>query len=224
MIILEGATKFVKQDRKIKRTVLSSVTLTIPSNRRIALLGPSREDNKLLIEVISGIVLLNAGHIHRRAQVSFPVGVLRGVEIKLPVRVNVAHVARIYGIDADQTIEFVRHLLDIGDSFDRPYQELSGAAKKAVAQVVGLSLPFDAYVLADDTIGLDKDFREKCLALFEARSRTSGMIIPTQRPRFAREHCDMAMVLDRGKLALFDNVDEGLEFAKSWLPPGPHKR
>src|SRR4051812_8007156 len=115
MIILDGVTKAASEDAK-KRAVLTAVRVSLPSNSRIALLGPRAEDKRIFINLLAGIVLPDSGRIIRNARVSFPAGHTSGFTYELPVRVNVAHVARLYGADVEQVVDFVAKISKLGDA------------------------------------------------------------------------------------------------------------
>src|SRR4051794_21255813 len=100
MIILDGVTK-TAGDGRDKRTILKTTQASLPSNRRIALLGPRPEDKRIFINVLAGIALPDTGRVIRNARVSFPVGHAGGFTPQFSVRLNVAHVARLYGAEVE---------------------------------------------------------------------------------------------------------------------------
>ncbi len=192
------------------RTVLFPTSLAIPSDRRIAFFADPAEDRRMFIDLIGGLVLPSAGRIVRRVSVSFPVGHLGSFEPRLAVKNNIAHLARLYGADVQMTVDFVESLAGLGEAFNKPFGMLSSLEKKTLGRIVAYSIPFDLYLLTDDAVFGKKKLEDISARLFEARSRTAGMIIPTRNMRFAREHCDMGLVLDHGKLRLFDDVEQAL--------------
>ena len=210
MIVLEDVTKTVRiHDRR--KNVLSAVNIEIPSDRRIALFGP-HADIYILIELLGGVRKPTAGRIARFAEVSFPVGVLPGLSGDLSVRTNVAHIARLYGTNVRRTLNLVEMVMDIGPRFDRPHSELDRIIRGQFAEIVSLCLPFDTYLLANDKLVRrcraaiahenDPDLEARIAVLFNTRFRNAGMIIPTTDVDFARQYCDMALVIDEGRLAL----------------------
>jgi capsular polysaccharide transport system ATP-binding protein len=215
MIILHEVTKLVAS-----RPVLSSASIKIPSDRRIALVGGSDREKDILIGILAGGVMPSSGRVERRAEVSFPVGSLPGFSKEFSVRVNVAHVARLYGANVRQTVDIVETAFNSGAAFDKRYEQLSRDLRKPLAQIVAFALPFDVYALTDDRFQPPAakpqrhqrggDHSAACFALFKARLRTSGMIIPTNDTEFIREYCDAAMLLDRGRLRLFDDPNEAV--------------
>jgi capsular polysaccharide transport system ATP-binding protein len=213
MIILDQLTTSIGPFFK-RRQVLSSVTIQIPTDRRIALVSQPEEDKKRLIELLAGVAKPTSGTITRLAEVSFPVGQLPGFTRDHTIRLNVAHVARLYGSDVGATVDVVEQVMDMGRAFDKPYEDMPRRMRSTLAQAVAFALPFDLYLLTDDrlvpggTAGRRRGSAASTQILFEARAKTAGMIIPTRNAEYARDLCNMAMVLQNGALELFKDVDE----------------
>jgi capsular polysaccharide transport system ATP-binding protein len=214
MILLDQvtltATVRINVMRAEVRTVISSASLAIPSDRRIALLGPSDEDKKVLINLLGGVVLPRKGRILKKAKVSFPVGYLGGFTVDFSPRKNVAHLARLYDADVETVVDFVENTTVLGPAFDKPYKLLTGPQRRQLGRVVGYSIPFDVYVLTEEIVNGRNKENDISYHLFQARSRTAGMIIPTQNPKFAREHCEMGLVLNDGDLRFFDSIENAI--------------
>lgn len=209
MIVFERATITVKVFKKT-RMVLRQTDLVIPTDRQIALLGGSEEDKRLLINVLGGVFVPNSGRIVRKAKVSFPVGHTGGFEPELSVRANIAHLARLYDADVDTIVDFVDSVANLGPALSKAYGLLPVETRRHLGRIVAYSIPFDTYVLADGNIGGKRRHQDLSYGLFEARARTSGMIIPIRSAQFALEHCGMGLVLNQEELKLYDNVEEAL--------------
>ena len=214
MIILDQLTKAVGPLFQ-RRHILLSVTIQIPTHQRIALLSQTEGDNKAFVGLLAGLAKPTSGTITRLAEVSFPVGQLPGFARDHTVRLNVAHAARLYGAEVAHTIDVVEQVMDMGKAFDRPYADMPAKLRRGLAEAVAFALPFDLYLLTDDALGRSGGKAQRrrrgaasTQALFEARAKTSGMIIPTRDVEYAREICDMALVLQNGTLQLFKDVDE----------------
>lgn len=215
MIIFDRLTKTVGSKK-----VLSSVSIQIPTDRRIALVGGEEADKQIVLEILAGTAMPTVGRINRAAHVSFPVGRLPGFSSDLTVRLNVAHVARLYGANIRQTVRIVEKALRIGPVFDKPYAEVPKNMRRPLAQIVAFTLPFDAYILLDDKFrpppkerpeGEQIDHPTVCFEMFRRRLRTSGMIIPTQNVNFAQEYCELGLVLRDGRLELFEDIGEAFD-------------
>lgn len=217
MIIFDRVDKVLGSGAR-RRDILADVSLRIPSNRRIAVLGPSVKDKRVFMKLLAGIEFPNSGTIVRNARVSFPVGKVGGFSRDLSVRGNVAHVARLYGANVDEVVEFVRKVLRLGPAYDRPYSEMPARKRQEFSQVLAYSIPFDVYLLGEDVVGMGKR-REtsEVFALFEARARTSGMIVATNNASFITEFCELALVIHDGRV-LFTKDVQGAIAAVAKIP------
>jgi capsular polysaccharide transport system ATP-binding protein len=219
MITLEKVTKRVQRAKPI----LLSVDFQIPTDRRIAVLGPAGPEKRGFMNLLAGTDMPESGRVVRHKSVSFPVGDLPGFIRELSVRINVAHVARLYGADVRWTVNTVEKVTKIGARFDRPYEQ-AAASRRELAYAVAFSLPFDVYVLADDKLAREwsrqqssKDGKGKgndIVALFGARMESAGMIIATDDVEFARKHCDLGLFLHGGELALTEDMSNPFDEAK----------
>lgn len=223
MIILDDVTKLAGVGAK-KRAVLTAAQLTLPSDQRIAVFSAQPEDKKVFIELMAGLVLPNAGRIIRKARISFPVGHLGGFTPELSVRNNVAHVARLHEADIDAVVDFVSAVTQLGKEFNRPYGELAAASKRSLSSILAFSIPFDVYLLRDDVVRSGKKSNKAVNALFEARAKTSGMIIASQNFAFVRKFCDMGLVLIGGQVRLFKNIERAISFAKESAVDKQHQQ
>jgi capsular polysaccharide transport system ATP-binding protein len=209
MIIFEHVTQFLGTHSG-RRTVLADASISIPSNRRIALLGTSDEDNKVVVDLLTGVLTPHAGHVGRRAKVSFPAGEIRPFAGELSVRSNVMHVARLYGVDVQDVVNFVERVADMGASFDRPYGALPRAVRRQLSQIVAYCLPFDVYVLNELGRGGTQSLTTVIEALFEARARSCGIIVPTRDIQLARRFCDAGLLLHGRQIFLFDELERAI--------------
>ncbi len=212
MIILEDVTKVIGTGAK-KRDVLTSVRARLPSGHRIAVLASRPEDRKVFIDLLSGVVLPTAGRIIRQARVGFPPGHLGGFAPDLSVHLNVSHVARLYGAEIEATVNFVAKISGLSENFGKPYRELSNTQRRHLSAILAFSIPFDVYLLSDQLVRAGgKGYSKEASALFQARAKTSGMIIASDEPAFVREFCDMGLVLNGGQIRLFPDIERAISF------------
>lgn len=197
------------------RKMLSSVALDIPTDRHVALLATLDEDKRIFIDLLAGLVLPSAGRIVRKARVSFPVGYLGGFLRDLPVRLNVAHVARLYGLDVDRTIDLVKRSLTIGEAFERPYKELPRNLIAPLGHAVSYAIPFDVYLHHREVTRLWKGATDTLLSLVAERTSSSGAIVAVRNERFACKFCDLALILHQGQAVLTDKVEQAFAIVEN---------
>jgi capsular polysaccharide transport system ATP-binding protein len=206
VIYFEGVTK-QQGDGPKPTLIVSGVTAAIPTDRHIALLTPSRLATKVFLDLLANITSPNQGRIERSAKISFPVGRLPGFSSALSVRMNIAYVARLYGADVRRVLSKVeRHKL-FGALLDVPFARLGKRQRIHLAAVLPFYIPFDFYVMPQlpPTLSTDK----VSARVFYKRMRRAGSILPVSARRRATHHCDMALLLVKGKLLAFETVSEG---------------
>lgn len=204
MIIFHNVSAATLDINRKTSVVLTSANLRIPSNRCIALVGPSEADKRAIVDLICGMKLPAQGRIIRKARVSFPVGSIPGVQPSWSLKLIVGHVARLYGQNEDEIVKFVQRICNRTRPFQSIFSDLTKPERRWFAQIVAFSIPFDTYILPSEEMTPD------CLALFEARARSSGMIVQVRNMKFAQAYCDSALLVEDGKLQLIRNAQDVL--------------
>lgn len=190
--------------------VIDGLTVDLPSDRRLAILGGQQSGKTTLIQLLAGLLTPSAGSIERHARLSFPAGYQRGFRMASTLGQNLTFAAKIYGADPDEVIGFVAEVTGLSAMVDRPLRDLSVQDRMNTSFALTYALPFDTYLFDNTfTVG-EPEFRAKCLAMFEARSRTSGVIVATKFARTAAQFCDCALVMLPGQATYYDNVADGV--------------
>ncbi|WP_353229046.1 ATP-binding cassette domain-containing protein [Novosphingobium sp.] len=211
MIQLHRVT-FTGQDG---HTLFDDVSLEMPSDRRVAVLGGKWSGKSTLVQMLCGLVKPSHGYVDRFARLSFPGGFLRGFRPAHTGRHNVMFAAKIYGADPDEVFEFVRHVSGLGDKIEIHMRLMTPQDRARLSYVLTYALPFDTY-LFDNSIGaIDPEFRARCEAMFEARTRTAGAIVATANVRVVRQHCDCGYVIRNKGLVFYNDVMEAISVFES---------
>lgn len=209
MIVLEDVTKIVMSGGR-PRKVLSSVTATIPTTRRIALLSTLDDDARVLIDVLAGKTLPTSGNMIKRARVSYPAGDISGFDLDMTIRSNVSYVAQLYGADVETTVSFVEHSARLGRAFDKRFRDLPRSARITLGRIVTYSIPFDLYLLNRDSTSRS-NLHGIATAILDARlAKSAGIIAAINIPRFVRQRCDMGLVLHNGQLMAVPDLEQAL--------------
>lgn len=193
--------------------IFSDVNLDIPTDRRVALLGHKNSGKSTLIGLLGGMMQPTSGRIDRRVRVSFPAGYQGGFRLSHTGRQNIFFAARVHGANEREVFDFVRAVTDLNGALEKPMRDLSLQTRIGLSYALTYALPFDAYVFDNivGPVGSDiPDFFHRCRAMFEARSRDSGLIISTRNASVAEQYCDCAVVIHERNLLYFDNVYDAI--------------
>ena len=204
MITFEGVSKGYRRPGG-ETVVARGISLSIP-RRPVALLGRNGAGKSTLLRMIAGVSRPDAGVIHCRGRVSWPVGFAGGFHPDLSGAENVLFAARAYGADTSALLDFVARFADIGAHFHRPVKTYSSGMRARVAFGLSMGMPFDIYLVDEITAVGDLAFREASDALLTARLETSGAVVVSHSLRQLERLCTSGMVLDGGRLTWHEDV------------------
>ena len=195
------------------RIVLFPTSLTIPTNCGVAILGRNGAGKSTLLRMIAGVEMPDHGKIVRTVSVSWPLGFGGGVNPNMTGRQNVRFIARINGKDEDEAIAFVDDFAELGPYMDERVETYSSGMKGRLNFGISLAIDFDFYLIDEGVGAGDRWFRDKAAAAFaERRRRSSGILMVSHDPNTIEQYCDIGMVLYRGQLVPFANLDEAVHF------------
>lgn len=217
MIELLNVTKSY-QTTKGKKYIFRDLSFSIPFGKNVAIIGRNGAGKSTMMRLLSGLDAPDSGKIITPDSISWPVGLTGGFQGSLTGRENVKFVARVYGADREgikEIISYVESFAEIGDYFDQPVKTYSSGMRGRVA--FGLSLAFDFdYYLVDEAMSVgDQKFKNKATEEFRRKVGKANIILVTHGMSQVKTLCDVVVVLDKGKLELFEDVDEGISYYKN---------
>jgi capsular polysaccharide transport system ATP-binding protein len=195
------------------RVILFPTSLTIPTDCGVAVLGRNGAGKSTLLRMIAGVERPDHGRIIRTVSVSWPLGFSGGMSTHMTGRQNVRFIARLNNADEEEVVAFVENFAELGPYMDEPVGTYSSGMFGRLSFGVSLAIDFD-YYLIDEGVGAgDQWFQEKCAAAFaERRRRSSGLLMVSHSGETIRQYCEVGMVLYRGHLVPFDDIDEAIRF------------
>ena len=209
MIRLENLTKiFYLRGRK--KVVARNVNVDLPTGKSVGLLGRNGAGKTTLLQMIAGTMDPTSGRILSNGTVSYPVGFAGSFHPDLTGAQNTRFVARIYGVDTEELIDFVEDFAELGKHFHLPFRSYSSGMRSRLSFGVSMGIPFDTYLVDEVTSVGDAAFKQKSSDLFRARMNDAGALFVSHSTSMIKELCDMAAVLENGQLTLYDDVDEAI--------------
>lgn len=219
MIRLQNVTKtyFLNGRRK---TVAEDITQVFPSGASVALLGRNGAGKSSLLRMISGEMQPTSGKIFSTGSISWPVGFAGSFHHDLTGIQNTRFVARIYGVDTDEMIDFVEDFAGLGDHFFLPFRTYSAGMRARLAFGVSMAIPFDTYLIDEVTAVGDANFRKKSNEVLHARLENAGALVVSHSMPTLQEICDAGAVLEGGRLVYYDRLDDAIAHHMSNMEHG----
>lgn len=192
------------------KVVADNINLTIPSGVSVALLGRNGAGKSTLMGMLGGTIKPDAGDIKVTGTISWPVGFAGGFHRDLTGAQNIRFVARIYGVDTESLLEYVRDFANLGPHFHAPVRSYSSGMRSRLAFGASIGIPFDTYLVDEVTAVGDANFKRKSRIVFNERMKTAGAVVVTHSMSQVRKLCNAGAVLENGQLTYFEDVEDAI--------------
>lgn len=214
MIRFENLTKsfWVNGHRQV---VIDNLDIELPTGKSLALLGRNGAGKSTLMQIIAGNLRPDSGRVVSDGTISWPIGFAGAFHNDLTGAQNTRFIARVYGVDTDALMAFVRDFAELGAHFTMPVRTYSSGMRSRLTFGLSMGVEFDTYLVDEVTGAGDAAFRAKSRALFRERIKTASAIMVNHNLGELRDYCDAAIVLERGKLQYFDDLDEAIDTHQS---------
>ena len=209
MIVIENLNKSfrTKSGRKV---VARNINAVFPSGKSVALLGRNGAGKSTLMDMIGGTTRPDSGRIRITGTMSWPVGFAGSFHRDMSGAQNTRFIARVYGVDSDELLDFVADFAELGPHFDLPVRHYSSGMKSRLAFGVSIGIPFDTYLVDEVTAVGDANFKRKSRLMFMDRMEQAGAIVVTHAMGQVRQMCNAGAVLENGTLTYYDDVEEAI--------------
>ena len=190
--------------------VIERLNLTLPTGRSLALLGGNGSGKSTLLQLIAGTLPPDTGRVWSDGSISWPVGFAGSFHRDLTGAQNTRFLARVYGADTDELMDFVQDFAEIGRHFHMPIRTYSSGMRSRLTFGISMGIPFDTYLVDEVTAVGDARFRRKSAAVFRERILKSSAILVNHNFDELRDYCDAAIVLHEGHLTFVSDLDEAV--------------
>ena len=209
MIELRNVTKYYRTPHG-RKVVLDDLTLTLPPGTKLGVLGRNGAGKSTLLSMIGGTTRPNRGEIRRHASISWPLGFGGTFHADLTGAQNVRFVARSYGRDTDELVEYVESFAELGEFMDMPLRSYSSGMKARLAFGMSMGIAFDWYLVDEITAVGDAAFKRKSLSFFKNRLRNAGLLMVSHSVTTIRAYCTSGLVLEKGRATYYDNIQAAI--------------
>ena len=211
MIKLQNLTKYYPS--KIGRQyIFKDVSFEIPSHHNIGILGSNGAGKSTLFRLLAGSEYPNRGQIITDLNLSWPVALMTGIHPQMTGRENTRFIGKINGIaDLEAYEKRVQDFAELGKKYDIPVKFYSSGMRPRLAFACSIAIDFDVYLIDEVTSVGDAKFRRKAKDALLTRSEDANVIMVSHEMDEIRQFCDSTIVLDKGELTFYNDLEQGIE-------------
>jgi capsular polysaccharide transport system ATP-binding protein len=189
--------------------VFRPTTITLPADRRIAILGGKSEGKTVLLQLLARTEKPDLGHIIAPLRLSPVVNSDRIFHPNLSGLENIRFYARRFGVDEGRLMSAMEGFYPLGRVLEKRVGTLALKDRRAMEVALAAAFAFECY-LVDDIGMLASDLAERAVEV--ASRRGAGVIFATGSPHFVRRFADCAVVIQDHTLFPFNRVEEATRF------------
>lgn len=199
---------WVRGERKV---VIDHLNTVLPTGKSLALFGRNGAGKSTLLSIIAGTIRPTTGRVVSDGSISWPVGFAGSFHGQLTGSENVRFLARIYGVDADELVDFVADFAELGKHYHMPVRTYSSGMKSRLTFGASMGIRFDTYLVDEATAVGDASFKAKSKLYFADRVKNASAILVSHDMSQIRDFCDAGIILSEGRLRYYEDVDEAIE-------------
>lgn len=227
MIEIKNLTKsYLLRDGE-RRYVFRDLNFSFPEGANIGLIGPNGAGKSTLLRLIGGIDIPDRGRIITNKRLSWPMSLSGGLQGTMTARDSVKFVCRLLGTDREEMrekIHFVQDFAEIGEYFDQPISTYSSGMRARVKFGLSWAFDFDYYLMDEVGAPGDARFRLKSEELMAQKVDKSNVILVSHSMGQIARLCNVVVLLNKGKVTLFQDVKEGILAYEAIAEPSVRKR
>jgi capsular polysaccharide transport system ATP-binding protein len=198
-----------------RKTVIKGITAEFAPGKNTAIMGSNGAGKSTLMRLLSGAEMPDSGTVERSSRVSWPLGFNGGLHGSLTGRENLAFVARIYGRNYSDLLDFVEDFAEIGNYMKQPVKTYSSGMKARLAFGISMSIQFD-YYLIDEVIAVgDPSFKRKSKLVLSERLQNSTVLLVSHSSSIMKEFCQHGIVVEGGRLLEFSSLTKAIKYYES---------
>lgn len=211
MIRLQKLTKYYPSNLG-NQYVFRDLSFDIPTDKNVAILGKNGSGKSTLFRLLAKSEYPDKGRISTSHSMSWPVALATGIHPQMTGRENTRFIGRINNVTSLHSYESsVQEFAEVGKRFDLPVRTYSAGMRAKLVFACCVNINFDLYLIDEATSVGDALFRKKAHQTLKEKSESARIIMVSHEMDQLREFCSAAVLIDKGKLTYFDDLELAIE-------------
>lgn len=200
---------------------LKDISFTISQGTSVGLIGRNGSGKSTLLKLISRILYPASGYIKVNGRISTLLELGAGFHPDFTGLENIFFNASILGFTRKEIISKLEDIIDfaeLGEFIDNPVRNYSSGMYTRLGFAIAVHVDPDI-LLIDEVLAVgDLAFQQKCLKkINEFRDGKKTIIIVNHSPKNIRDHCDIAIWLDHGRMKMIGPASEVTDAYEAFL-------
>jgi ABC-type polysaccharide/polyol phosphate transport system ATPase subunit len=202
---------------------VKNVSFEVPQGQMLGLIGRNGSGKSTLLKIVAGVYRPTAGKVEVRGSLAPLIELGAGFHHELTGRENILLNGLLMGYSKREMQEREERIIDfaeIGDFIDAPVKQYSSGMYMRLAFSVATEID-PAILLIDEILAVgDAPFQQKCFERIRTfRKAGKTILFVSHAMQQVAEHCDRALLIDRGTIMADGRPDEVIQVYQSSITP-----
>jgi len=197
---------------------VKNVSLEVPRGQMLGILGRNGSGKSTLLKIIAGVFRPTAGTVRVHGTLAPLIELGAGFHHELTGRENILLNGLLMGHSKEEMQAREQSIIDfaeIGDFIDAPIKQYSSGMQTRLAFAVATEVDPDILILDEILAVGDAAFQQKCFArISNFRKAGKTILFVSHSMPQVQEHCDRAILLEKGAIVADGNPTEVAETYK----------
>ena len=228
MITLENVYKHYIVDHVPGPWVLQNVSLVIPPNTSIGIVGNKGSGKTTLLRLIAGAETPTKGAIKSDARAVTPKSYSQSFQPLLSGHQNAKFICRIngYADELEERLSSIKKLSGLDQKFDMPVGTYTPQMKASLSFALSMAFDFDVYIsdgfnFFGETAFKSKDAADVALKKFNEHTSLIMTVRREAENALLQQYCKAGIWLNDGRAIWFDDIKEAIESQRASQPEKP---
>ena len=196
--------------------VLKNISLQIEKGDSLAIIGDRESGKSILLKIITKRLQGDFGISQVNGKCTFLLDELRvGLSGYLTGWDNLYLKAALMGVSKSNVNDKIEEIMDFTELdvklLEKPWKYYTSDIKNRIMYSFIVHCRYDIFVVDGLTHVGNEVFAKKCKEKIAQISRESTFIIATRHVRKVKDICDKLVVLEKGEIKFFGNIEDGLK-------------
>lgn len=200
------------------KTTLTNINLAIKQGDRVGLIGRNGAGKTTLLHVMAGIYIANQGYVKTQGSILPLFDINVGIEPEATGYENIVLQSLCLGLNTKQAkalIPDIEEFTELDGALHNPVNTYSSGMSLRLAFAIITAMKSDILLMDEIVAAGDTNFHVKAKQrLNKLLDGANILVLASHREDIIREYCNKAILMDKGKVLYFGDIDTAFKMYK----------